>query len=312
MRMIGDRARVWIFDRELIEARLRRTTLPNGTSAGMVRRGSLEWRVAAGTPALRCVHVCEAALLRYAFTTGPESSFAARVDAIHVGATSSILTSASEGAIIDRIDSPVALGRQVADATGELHAVTRRFALKRASRVNVEAARQALSAAQSTHDEALSDLLLEMTAGPLIVPTKPSIARVETTAGLVVGWVVRSPWSLDPARVTSSSEAVFASVGSTSFSMLDATGDAVGTHWVASADGTMVLVYRIAAGVVAGPVSTATDLRAILIHDPPVELEVTHVRDHHDDESNLDHVLDRPYQIARGSRADVTRRIALP
>ncbi|MEM7338439.1 MAG: hypothetical protein AAF467_07330 [Actinomycetota bacterium] len=308
IRLIGDQVRVWLFDREMINHTLQTASLPDGTTTGVVRRGSLEWRAEAGTPRVRSVHVREPAVLETSFTTANTASFSDRLSQVHV-VTEPLTTTSSWDDLSASIAEAADRQRIVADRTASFHATQRRFALKRADREDVERSRQELVVARSNLDEALAATFTQLDAGPVLVPTDPSLRRVETTAGLVVGWVLRSPESLDPRRWASSDDAALTSVGRTSFTLVTPAGG-LHTHWIASADGTTLLVYRASGGPISSA-STSADLHPIAAGGGS-QLQVFHVRDHEDDHSDLDHLLDRSYTLSRGSRTPIEFTIALP
>lgn len=300
VRMIGDQLRVWMFDRRLVDTTLQATTLPDGPTGAVLRQGSLDWRSVAGTPTLRSVHVCEPALLRTTFTTGPSATFAERASQLR-DAGSAMITSVGADEMGGSITAAAAAQSAMAERSAALHAVMRRHALKRADLAAVEAARHALADARARLDIALGDAFVDGGLEPLLAPVASSLDRIETPDGEIVGWLLRCVEPLDPRRSTSAADAPLPSVGRTSFELVGNTGPDPDTAWIASADGTSVLVYRTTAG---GQTPLAVDASATAIR-------VTYERDHLDDESSIDHTLDRPYQLARGSRDPVTVTIQL-
>jgi hypothetical protein len=305
VRMIGDNIRVWIFDRELIAARLVAVALSASHTAPVVRRGSLEWRSTAGTPTLRDIHVRDAALLRFAITTSANASFATLASKLSERVLDPAVADVSPAEMSAAMAAAVAAQRAAAGARADFHSVSSYFAMKRADRAAVESARQVLVAAQADQDSALAVVVSAFGIVPVVPPAEASIARLELTSGEVVGWLARSPESLDPRLITSSDTVPLPHVGRTDFALIDGGGSALATHWVSSSDGTTVLVYRVAPGLVASMSSSASDLQPVFGAGHVQQLRLHYERDHRDDERAMDHLLDRPYQLSGGSRDPV-------
>jgi hypothetical protein len=318
VRLIGDSIRVWLFDWELIAARLAEVTI--GTSAAamhripVIRQGSLEWRVLAGTPVLREVQVREAALLSYAFTTSAAESFDTLLDALAAEADKEPLSATANSAqMIDAMRSVTTTQRALANAAINLHRTQAYFAMKRADRESVETHRQNLVSARSQHDDAVGDLLLHFGIAPLTVPGRASIRRLELASGGLVGYLLQSPESLNPQMIPGSGDRGLPFVGRTVFELVAEDGESLNTQWISSADGTSVVVFRIADGGLPSDNSGEDELETVIGDTFASGLQVWYRRDHGDDHDGIeDHLLDRPYQLSRSSRDPVERLLVLP
>jgi hypothetical protein len=80
---------------------------------------------------------------------------------------------------------------------------------------------------------------------------------------------------------------------------------------VSSSDGTTVLVYRVAPGVVVSAASPTSNLQPVFGAGHAQQLRLHYERDHSDDERAMDHLLDRPYQLSGGSRDPIEVLIGL-
>jgi hypothetical protein len=311
VRMIGDNIRAWIFDRELIAARLVAVALSASHTAPVARRGSLDWRATAGTPTLREIHVRDAALLRFVIMTSAHASFTALASRLSERVLNAAVADASLAQMGAAMAAAVAAQRAAADARASFHSVSSYFAMKRAGRAALESARQALVAAQADQDDALAAVVSAFGVVPLVAPAEASVVRLELASGEVVGWLARSPESLDPRLITSSETVPLPYVGRTEFALIDGAGSALATHWVSSSDGTTVLVYRVAPGVVVSAASPTSNLQPVFGAGHAQQLRLHYERDHSDDERAMDHLLDRPYQLSGGSRDPIEVLIGL-
>jgi hypothetical protein len=139
----------------------------------------------------------------------------------------------------------------------------------------------------------------------LLPPAEASIAPLKLASGETAGWLVRSTESLAPQLFPTSTAFPFAVTGRTTFALMAEDGEAVATHWLASADGTTALIYAVATGTSPGAASAAADLQPIFLDGEVQQLLLNYVRDHQDAEEDIDHILDRPYQLSGGSRDPV-------
>jgi len=78
-RWFGNLVQVWVLDRLLIDEELQRVDI-NSTGSpkefiDVVYTGSLAWKIDDGSPAIRHIHVHDAALLRVPFTTSSVRSY---------------------------------------------------------------------------------------------------------------------------------------------------------------------------------------------------------------------------------------------
>lgn len=279
----------------LFPTKSRSVTLP------LVRSGGVEWRVTAGTPTVRSIEIRNPSLFSVDFTT---SRYALLSDHLGTLLVREALADGSRSGAnhASSLDALVTSQRPLADARLHLLSVEDRHCVRRADRSELEAAKQAVVVAAADHDEAVHDFLASFGAAHLSTPDGPRAHALVSENERIVGYLIRTAESLQPALLASAANAPFDSVGRTTFLLTDpSTGVELPTGWISTSDGTTVLVYQRAGS---GPVDRTTlngELAVVALDDDPIELTATFVRHHGDDSGDGDHRLDRSYLLARSS-----------
>ena len=288
VRVIADRIRAWVFDRELIDVDL--SVAEQGQAR--VRAGAVAWRVAAGNPVLREVQIRSAALLTIPVQTSRYRTFAEVARA--AGPAPDIQSGMAADAFVDRVAPVRASQARYADARVHFEAVASEHRLAGASRQAVEQRRQDMVDAGAAHDAGVLSLLLAL--GAVDGHDGPGLRALRAADGILLGHLLRSPESWEPRMDCTPGTEPHDNVGRTTFAYLGPA--APETAWLATTDGTTVLVL---------PVDPAAGADATV-------LRVVHARDHGDharSDAAYDHLHDRPYRRSATGRAPVELDLSL-
>ncbi|MFO7494740.1 MAG: hypothetical protein R6X05_03790 [Desulfobacterales bacterium] len=330
VRLIGDLLRVWVFERLLVAASLAAYTLevpsvrpafpgrssvfghgelmpPIGAPTRRVTiplawSGAVKWVIAAGAPVIRAVDLRQPTLLQVDFTTSRHGSFAELFE--RAAAAPEALVAAQYGfePYAAAMAALVHSQRVVADARIALLATQAQFAVKRAEREALESAKQRAVRASADHDALLTGLLSHFGAAYKAAPAAVRLQRLETSDGQWLGYLLRSPETLDPELIGLPASAPFGSIGRTRFSLSPGNNGApVPTGWITSGDATALIVYQRSGST--PPINTTPNaqLAPAALIKRAYTLKVDHIRHHRDDLADIDHLYDRPYVLSRSS-----------
>jgi hypothetical protein len=336
IRLVGDRLAVWCFDFAVVDIVLETETVqlpaltalpaplagirsasgpsltfgsrlrPRSTTIPLVWEGGLEWRATAGAPGLRSIEIRDPVLFSAGFTTSRYSGFAGHLKSLAIEAA----FTDEAGTFAERsveVNALVTAQRSLANARIDLRHTEEQHRSRRADRAELEANKQAATVAAADHDDGFQKMLGHFGAAHLPAPARTTAHRLQLSDGTVLGYLLRSDETLWPELIPFGATSPFDSIGRTSFQLAGADGQsALPTGWIASSDGTQVLIYRRVASTPAGKTTPDNALAITALDNAPKHLSATFVRHHGDDIAPIDHRLDRPYLLRRSSRADET------
>ena len=272
------------------------------------RRGGLEVRSDPNPAVLREIHLREAELLRSTFTTSTFESFTEMLRRCEDRAAPAPTDLAGR-------DLPLIMSqRGLADARIRFEGAEATFGIGRTDRADLERARQRVLDGALAHDALFGELLADFDGFAALPLRVPRLNPVHATDGALLGYLLQAPEPISPVLIGLPDTVPHGFTGHTSFEIVLADGAALPTGWLCSSDGSSVFIHAIAAEIGLSNAVPDASRRVATAEAAGSAIRVRRRRDLHDDEaaeSAFDHLHDRPYTLARGSRADIVVEIPL-
>lgn len=311
VRLVGDTLRVWVFEQQVIDARLEDYTVqlsPTSTSGPQSVRlpiawsGYMDYTTTAQSPILRSFDLRQAALLRIDFTASRYGSITELFESARADGDSRAAAGYDLAGFSADIQSLSQSQRELSDARLSLLAEQALFAAQQPSREAIEAAKQVMARMAADHDEELNALLLKFGAAFEAAPVQTKFMHLEAEDGTKLGFLLASPEALDPVLLGLPGSQPFGSTGRSQFTLSDAgSGTAVSTGWIASSDGTRVIIYMRAGQGVPTQNTANKEMAPVALDGLDYQLDIEYLRHHQDDQTNrssANHIYDRPYILS--------------
>ncbi|WLE95425.1 MAG: hypothetical protein QTN59_12110 [Candidatus Electrothrix communis] len=297
---------------DLWRRRIGRISIQRKRHFPVVHNGRIKIVLSEGAK-LDSIEIREAALLTKRFVTSAFASCRDLFSGIRQAGSPLVINNGSYGddtfdvkKFSNTIEVLVRSQLKVSGLTANLLESEVLYYAKSLNREALEESKQELAYAEVIHDEMYCDFLNKARAGYLQVGNSIISYQIRYQCGkksYLLGYLLKSPESLEPMYI---SEGSYDSIGRCQFTLTATAVDknnneeVLPIDWVSSADGSSVFIYQL---------KNDTENRekfATAMDGEGHRLNITYVRNHHDDEKNkkFGHLCDRPYLLHRSRSED--------
>ncbi len=266
--------------------------------------GKLEWITRVGVPKIDMIEIKEVTLYSHRFTTSQYASYRELVTSNQPSNASLTIKDVNYTLLSFNMELKALIESQrlLTSLSAELIESKVLYSAKRLNREALESLKQDYSNQQSLHDERYYVFMNKSNSAYLQAKDWVSSYSLTDINGELLGYILKSPETLDPMHITVPTTTTFGSLGRTRFELVGSDDIKLPCYWISSADGTSVFIYQLIEAITLSQNTTSNELEAAYLTSSDHRLNSDYKRNYHDDalsDSNFDHLLDRPYRLTR-------------